>query len=76
MVFLPVMVMSYGPPAFGVFSFNFHLPSLPVVVFAEVFQLALMEIFSPGSAHPQTGAFVFCWSTMLSAITAGSFTSA
>ena len=76
MVLLPVIVMSYGPPAFGVFSFSFHFPSLSAVVFADFFHVVLTAIFSPGSAQPQIGAFVFCWSTILSAITAGSFTSA
>ena len=66
--------MVYGPPALSVFTFVLHLPNGSVVTFVVLlFQLVVMETFSPGLAHPQSATLDFCCSTRLLDIKAGSF---
>ena len=75
-VLFPLRVMVCGPPAAGVFSVTFHLPSLSAVAEALAPQLAVTFTFSPASALPQTGASVLRWMTMLSVNMAAGVTSA
>ena len=72
MLLFPLSVIVYGPPADGVFILIFHLAS-PVATTesTELFQDAVINIFSAGSAQPQIVALDCCCNTMLLEITAG-----
>ena len=64
--------MVKGPPADGVFILIFHLASPEATTEStELFQDAVITIFSAGSAHPQMVAVDCCCNTMLLEITDG-----
>src|SRR6516162_10680595 len=74
-LFLPVISIVYGPPAFVGANCNIHLPSLSVVAL-YVLLLKRTLTFSSFDAHPQTFILASRCNTMLSLINCGSFTCA
>src|SRR5437763_2883706 len=75
MVFLPAIVMLKGPPGLSLPRRTIHLPSEPATADAFV-PFIVTDIFSPGSAVPQTGTVMPLCATMWSLKRAAGLTSA
>ena len=74
-LFLPAIVMSMPGPGLSPSSLTRHFPALSAVSLTECAP-SVAVTFSPGFALPQTFAFASWSRTMLSLMSAGSFTSA
>src|SRR5450755_2256199 len=71
-LFLPIISMLYGPPAFMGVSCNIHLPLSSVFVLYDLL-FHFTVTFSPFDAHPQIFIFISLCITILSLIILGNF---